>query len=85
MVEFSGSADFFAGNIGFTSAYFVWGFGLSGAPESLNIPAMRGVNGGGSMNLGVTSWVGAPFQVKNLNLPGASQHYINSMQNQGGY
>jgi hypothetical protein len=85
MVGFSGSADFIAGNVGFTSAYFVWGLGLSAAPESLTIPAMRGVNGGGSMNVGVTSWVGAPFQVGNLNLPGASQRYINTMQYQGGY
>ncbi|MGY4538122.1 RHS repeat-associated protein [Mucilaginibacter sp. UYNi724] len=85
MVGFSGSADFISGNVGFTSAYFVWGLGLSASPESLTIPAMNGVNGSGSMNLGATSWVGAPFQVGNLNLPGADRRYINTMQYQGGY
>ena len=85
MVGFSGSVDFISGNVGFTSAYFVWGLGVSAAPESLTILVMKGVNGGGSMNLGVTSWVGAPFQVGNLNLPGANQRYLNTMQYQGVY
>lgn len=85
MVGFSASFDFISGNIGFTSAYMAWGLGLSAAPESISFPFMKDMRGSGTANLGVTSWIGAPFQIENLNLPGASQRYIKTMQYQGGY
>jgi hypothetical protein len=85
MVGFSGSADFVAGNIGVTSNYMVWGMGLSAAPEAVSIPYMKGLKGRGSMNLGVTSWIGSPFKVGNLSSSGAGKRYMNTMQYQGGY
>ena len=85
MVGFSGSFDFIAANIGFTSTYVVTGLGLSYAPESLSFPLLKGEKGGGSMNVGVTTFIGAPYKVGILNLPGAGQRYINTMQYQGGY
>lgn len=85
MVGFSGSFDFVSGNVGFTSAYLVWGLGLSAAPEAISFPFMKESKTGSSMNVGVTSWIGAPYQVGNLNLPGASNRYINTMKYQGGY
>lgn len=83
MVGFSGSIDFISGNVGASSSYYVFGLGLSYAPGSFSY--MQETKGGGSMNVGVTVFTSDPFKVGDLNLPGADQRYINTMQYQGGY
>lgn len=76
----SGSFDFVALGGGLGSNYALWSLGASLAPESLNFT--NGSNNGGALNVGSTSWIGAPYRLPG---GGASQRYINTMTYMGGY
>ena len=73
----SGSFAYISFSGGLNKNYYVWGFGLTTTPASLDF--MKPAKGTGSISLGITTLLGAPY----LKETGADRRYINRMQ-QGG-